>query len=105
MFSYIEKTDNSPRKKSNSKSPTRKNSGIPDNNGDFSPLLCRMNRNKNSPDFMTSSIGNFANPLIFPGEDNVFKEMTAEQFKINKRLGNKTRYSLKMIKIREITEK
>ena len=54
---------------------------------------------------MTSSIGNFANPLIFPGEDNVFKEMTAEQFKINKRLGNKTRYSLKMIKIREITEK
>ena len=93
LFSYINKGENSPFKKANSKSPSRKNSGLlaPENinsQGDFSPLLGKIlkNANKSPCDFMTSSIGTFTNPVAY-GDESGFRKLNVAQNKLNKKLG------------------
>ena len=95
LFSYLDRGENvSPRKKSNSKSPSRKNSFVTnlnqENNGDFSPLLSHVNKNsiiKNSTDYMTSSMGTFTNPLMFQMDETNKRILTPWQEKMNKIYG------------------
>lgn len=88
LFSELDKGESaSPVKKSSSKSPTRRSSlKQSENAGDFSPLLSRSTK-KNTGDFMTSSIGNFNNPLLFPRQNSVNNALKPWQEKLLQTFG------------------
>lgn len=79
LFCALEKTE-SPllnRKKSNSKSPSRRSSGlVVDNTGDFSPLMgvSRMAKVKSPNDFMASNVTVFQNPMLFQYVEDNFED-------------------------------
>lgn len=91
LFCALEKTE-SPlltRKKSNSKSPSRRTSGVAvDNTGDFSPFMgiSRIAKVKPANDFMASSVTVFQNPMLFKFvEDNFENERDIISEKIRKK--------------------